>query len=234
METATLIWLFVLVCMSAAACQTTSPTSTTTADTMTEPPDTEVPAVTRETAWVNFALEGVRLSLRIPYGWEGDTTDEGIVLAEHIGDMTSGGVLDSVQVHCFVHPVDGMTTPDELNQALDIVSKIVHDQSYISPNDRVSTPVGFTWDGYDAAYYLLNNGDGSLKLMLALAISAENLVACSISAPDGLAGRIRRAVPEVLESLTVNGRRLDGSSLHELPDPLVFPDMIPEVTADVP
>lgn len=230
-----LIWLFVLVVLSAAACQTTPTSSAATADGVIAPPDPDVPdTITRENAWVDFTLNSVSLSLRVPDGWEADTTDEGIVLAEHIGTMESGGVLDSVQVHCFVHPVNGMATPDSSNRAWAILTKIVNDREYVGANDMVSNPEGFTWDNYDAAYYLLNNGDGSLKMVLALAVSEEQLVACSISAPLQLAARIRLSVPIVLSSLTVNGHRLDGSSLDSLPDPLEFPDHRPEMTADTP
>jgi len=222
-----------LICLSAAACQTALPESTATAAGVTDPPETDAPieaTVTRDSGWVNFSAGSLSLSLRVPAGWEVDTNDEGIVLAEHIGTMESGGVLDSVQVHCFIHPVDDMITPDESNRAVDILDQIIHDQAYIGPNDVVSTPVGFTWDSYDAAYYLLNNGDGDLKMLLALAISDEDLIACAISAPHPLAARIRRSVPIVLKSLTVNGHQLDSASLDRLPDPLVFP----EATADVP
>ncbi len=229
METATLIWLFVLVCLSAAACQGTSPT-TATANGVTEPPDTDLPSVTEEPTWVHFTLDDVRMSLRVPAGWEGDTTDQGIVLAEDAGAMGT----DGVKVHCFVHLISNSIPTVNSNLALVSLDEIIHDQSYISPNDVVSTPAGFTWDGYEAAYYLLNDSYGNLKIMLALAISDQNLVACSISAPARLADKIRRAMPQVMDSLTVNGHRLDGASLDEIPDPLAFPDAAPEITADSP
>ena len=199
-----------------------------TADGVTEPPDTDVPAVTAEPTWVHFALDGVRLSLRVPPGWEGDTTDQGIVLAEDIGTMGA----DGVKVHCFVHLVSNIVTPVSGNLALDSLDQIIHDQSYIMPNDVVSTPAGFTWDSYDAAYYLLNDSDGTLKMVVALAISDQYLVACSIGAPAGVADKIRETMPEVMGSLTVNGHRLASASLNEIPDPLTYPDAAPEVTAE--
>ena len=190
--------------------------------------------MTGDTRWATFTRAGISLGLRVPKGWEADTNDAGIILAEHMGTMETGGVLDSVQVHCFVHLVEGEATADDHNQAWEILSKIVADPAYIDSNDSVSGPVGFTWDDYDAAYYLLNNGDGSLKILLALAVSDEQLVACSISAPWRMAARIRSLAPAVLGSLTVNGHRLDSSALHNLPDPLEFPNYHPEVTAEAP
>ena len=99
---------------------------------------------------------------------------------------------------------------------------------------KASEPVGFTWDVYDAAYYLLNHGNGNLKILQALVVSEQQLVACSISAPWDLAERIRRSVPAVLSTLTINGHQLDASSLDALPDPLAFPDYPLEATAEAP
>jgi hypothetical protein len=229
------MWFIVLVCMSAVACQMTPGDPATESETL--PPETDTPVNetdSPETTWATFTHEGISLSLQIPRGWEAETNEEGIILAEHMGTMETGGVLDSVQVHCFIHPVIDSATPEVSNRALQILSKILTDPTYINPDDRVNEPVGFTWDGYDAAYYLLNNGDDSLKMLLALAVSDQRLVACSISAPWRLAARIRRLVPTVLGSLTINGHQLEASSLDELPDPLEFPDYPLEATAEAP
>lgn len=231
----TWMWLIVLVCLSAAACQTTPGDPAT--ERVTPTPETDATlngTASSEPAWATFTREGISLSIEIPRGWEAETNEEGIILAEHMGTMETGGVLDSVQVHCFVHPVTDSAAPEASNRALQILSKILTDPTYIQPDDRVNEPVGFSWDSYDAAYYLLNNGYGSLKMLLALAVSEQRLVACSISAPWRLAARIRRLVPAVLGSLTVNGHQLEASSLNDLPDPLEFPEYPVEATAEAP
>jgi hypothetical protein len=231
LESVTLIWLFFMVCLSVAACQTTVGETAI-------PSETPTPATGRTTTpeaeWAHFTFEDIRLALEIPHGWEADTDNEGIVLAEHMGSMETGGVLDGVQVHCFVHPVDELAPPEQGNRAVQILNRILANPSYINPNDSVSSPQGFTWDRYDAAYYLLNDGDYSLKMLLALAISSERLVVCSITAPWRQEARIRPLVPRVLNSLTVNGHRLDGASLDEIPDPLEFPDYSVQATAEAP
>jgi hypothetical protein len=236
LETLTLMWFVVLVCLSAVACQTTTDDPTT--EGATPSPQTEAPpngTAAPENAWTElFTRDGITLTIRIPRGWVAETNDEGVILAEHMGTMETGGVLDGVQVHCFIHPVSDSATPEGRNRAVQILSKIVTDPTYINPDDMVNEPVGFTWDGYDAAYYLLNNGDDSLKMLLALAVSDQRLVACSISAPWRLSARIRGSVPTVLSTLTINGHQLDGSSLHDLPDPLEFPDYPLETTAETP
>jgi hypothetical protein len=229
------MWFIVLVFLSAVACQTTPGDLATAIETF--PPETDTPVNetdSPETTWATFTHEEISLSLEVPDGWEAETNEEGIILAEHMGTMETGGVLDSVQVHCFIHPVIDSATPRNSNRALQILSKILTDPTYVDPEDRVNEPVGFTWDSYDAAYYLLNNGDDSLKMLLALAVSQQRLVACSISAPWRHAARIRQSVPTVLSTLIVNGHQLDGSSLDDLPDPLEFPDYNPELTAEAP
>ncbi|MBZ0286421.1 MAG: hypothetical protein K8I30_02320, partial [Anaerolineae bacterium] len=88
----------------------------------------------------------------------------------------------------------------------------------------VSAPAGFEWDGQDAAYYLLNDGDGNLSVLIAIAISApQRLVVCRFSSPAKQAGQIRAMLPEVLGSLRINGTSMNMDALDGLPDPLHFP-----------
>jgi hypothetical protein len=136
----------------------------------------------------------------------------------------------------FVHSTADLplSTPTGANVAWAVLNQVLtHPYDYnIDESATVSDPVGFQWDGYDAAYYLLNDGEGSLKMVLGLAMPDNQFIGCNISAPAHLATRIRRSLPTVLSSLTVNGHRLDSSSLEELPDPLDFPENQPASTAD--
>jgi hypothetical protein len=166
------------------------------------------------------------------------TSQEGIVLAERVGTMQMGGQQVGVQVVIFVHSTEDfpLSTPTGANVAWTVLNQVLtHPYEYnIGESAAVSQPVGFDWDGYDAAYYLLNDGEGSLKMVLGLAMPDNQLLGCNISAPAHLATRIRRSLPTVLSSLTVNGHRLDSSSLDELPDPLDFPESQSEVASDAP
>jgi hypothetical protein len=237
------IWFIVLVFVSAVACQTAPSIATVTGEPTPTPDGTITPThlaatSTQASSWVRTDLDGVTVGIRVPAGWQviDTTSHEGIVLAEQMGTMQMGGQQVGVQVVIFVHETDDLplSTPTRANVAWAVLNQVLtHRYEYnIGESAAVSQPIGFDWDGYDAAYYLLNDGEGSLKMVLGLAMPDNQLLGCNISAPSHLATRIRRSLPTVLSSLTVNGHRLDSSSLDELPDPLDFPESQPEASAE--
>ena len=188
----TLIWFVILLCVSAAACQPApevTPTVRSASSTLTDRPSETViaPSPTPELTWARLSGNGVTVRILVPPGWTQDTTEDGIVLSEHSATMESGGALEGVQILLFIHPVSGFNYPaGETNRARTVLSQLIQMPNYVNADAAVSTPVGFTWGGYDAAYYLLNKGHGRLEMVLALAVSPDELVACNISAPDSL------------------------------------------------
>ncbi len=238
LDTTTLIWLMMLICVGAAACQP-APEATPTIGNASiaasdAPSDTAAPP-TSEVTWARLSADGVNLSIRVPSGWNLDTIGDGIVLSEHSATMESGGELEGVQIVVFIHSVSNFSYPQEdANWARVVLTQLIHMPQYVNADAAVSTPVGFSWGGYDAAYYLLNKGHGRLEMVLALAVSRDQLVACNVSAPDALSDRMRYSVPLVLNSLTINGSPLDGSPLDSLPDPLIFPVYEEEATREAP
>jgi hypothetical protein len=175
--------------------------------------------------WAVHESMGISLKIKIPYGWETDNTEMGIVLSEHMGKPETGGILEGILVHIFVKQTDSFhfSSSENVNIAWQMLKKVINDPQYVG-NALVSEPVAFDWDRHDAAYYLLNNRDGTLTLLLAMELGDDHhVVVAHISLPEDQADRLRPLLPDLLDSLTIDNTVVDVSALRDLPDPLVFP-----------
>ncbi|HRF96874.1 MAG TPA: hypothetical protein PLZ51_16815, partial [Aggregatilineales bacterium] len=83
----------------------------------------------------------------------------------------------------------------------------------------------FIWDNLDCAYYLMDNGEGNLTIVIGILDPlSEKLVTVSMSAPAHDETRIRQNLPILLDNLLINDHTLSGKTLEEiLPKPLIFP-----------
>lgn len=189
-------------------------------------PDLEVPdGITFEAHRLSLDMGGVSLSIPQPHGWETYQTDFGIVLAEHIGSVATGGALDGVLVHIFAPPMHDIPVPivDSSNAAWETLRRIIADPAFVG-SASVSEPAPFIWSACDAAYYLLNNGDGNVSIVIGLMLpQTRTMITISASAPSAQSERMRTLLPLLLDSVTINGLVLDGDHLDALPDPLDFP-----------
>jgi hypothetical protein len=216
-----LLWLLL-----PAACQTIQVTTESATITLT-------PTAIASEKRIEYEFDGMTLSVEVPAGWEWKTTDKGLVMAEHFAPMEVGSALMGVQAHLFFHSLDGFDLPPsaESNSARAVLEQIVARPSYIGESS-VSAPEGFTWAEHDAAYYLANNGDGNLSMLLALVVTQPpRLVVCNISSPEGKAGSIRAMLPRLLGTLAINGQPLQAAALDGLPDPFAFPAYQPAAKA---
>jgi hypothetical protein len=163
------------------------------------------------------------LKIQIPDRWQSYTTTDGIVLTEHIGTAETAGHLQGILLYIFVPHMDSFVPPAEgVNGAWAVLKQVVSNPDYVG-RALVSEPEAFEWDHHDAAYYLLNNRDGTLTLLLAMSLTQDKLVVAHISMPESHAARIRPLLPELLQTLTVNDVPVNAEALTHLPDPLVFP-----------
>ncbi len=218
--------LFIVVLIGTAACQSaTSPAATSTikpTSTVERTPES-TPITSNSSGWEQVDVKGVRLGIEIPDGWEAKETDDGVLIAEHFGTMESNSA--GMLIYLFVHSLDGFQLPASTtaNVAWAALNQISQKREYIG-DALVSAPAGFQWDGQDAAYYLLNDGDGNLSMLLAIAIATpQRLVVCRFSSPASQADQIRAMLPDVLGTLSINGITMDMDALHDLPNPLQFP-----------
>lgn len=192
--------------------------------TPTPPPTVTAEATEAVGWWHEVDADGVALGLWVPAGWEIQDTDDGLLLAEDFATIASGMEMKGMQIHVFVRSIhDFPHVPEAKNMAWGVLKEIIHDPDYIG-EALVSEPVGFDWDGHDAAYYLLNDGDGSKSILMAVALETpQKLIVCNFTSPANQSQRIRAMLPEILSTLTINGVNMDMSPLHSLPDPFVFP-----------
>ncbi len=66
-----------------------------------------------------------------------------------------------------------------------------------------------------AAYYLLDNSEGNVTVVIGLVVPEDTrLIAVSVSAPSQQLARVREETPRLLDALSINGRTLSGASLE--------------------
>jgi hypothetical protein len=202
--------------MSLVACEKLDQTpSTPTTVTMPTPPD----------GWAIHNGTGINLKIKVPDGWDTYNTESGIVLSEHMGTAETGGVLEGLLVYVFVPHSEAFELPhwNGNNLAWAMLKRVVSDRDYVG-NALASEPQAFDWDGNEAAYYLLNNRDGTLTMLLAVELSSTHeLIVCHMSMPEADGQRIRPLLPDLLGSLTINGGQMRADALQRLPNPLNFP-----------
>ena len=140
-------------------------------------------------------MNGVSLGLWQPVGWEADLS-HGLVIAEPSqanNSMAAGGLL----IYCFVPQTDEfhIGTTDS-NSAWTVLNQVVKMPSHTGRDVAIGTPIGFDWDSYPAAYYLLTSGDGVRVLVIAMTVpDARKIVVCNLSIPVAQASRIRESSP---------------------------------------
>lgn len=199
---------------------------------MIKPTGTPVPTSTVTPAPVaksiSANLSGVEIDMRVPPGWNGRKMDDGILIAERRGSIHNSGKLMGMQVYVFVHALDEYpkTIGVDEHPARRILKQIVSQPALVG-DSAVTEPESFMWDGNDAAYYLVNDGNENVALVMAVVVAQESqLVAINISCPSDRAASIRSALPNLLNDLWVNNSLMNFTGVESLPDPLVFPNYV--------
>ncbi|MCB9453115.1 MAG: hypothetical protein H6672_16910 [Anaerolineaceae bacterium] len=217
---ARILWLFMGFL---AACQTAYLSNNTPEGTATLSETAQVRSTSNE--WAELASDGVRLRLKVPSGWQARSMDDGILIAQEFSTMfADDNQIKGIQMHLFVHYLEEFDLPaNDPNIAESVLNQIVQIPEYVG-RAAVSVPRGFHWDQYDAAYYLLNSGDGTITMLLALIVEdPPRMIVCNINAPLDKAAHIRMSLPLVFGDFTINGQQVDVSALYRLPFPLEFP-----------
>lgn len=212
------ISLYIGICMGIVACEGGNESN-------------ETPVVTAESTSsvtaknISANLSGVEIALRIPPGWNGRKMDNGILIAEQQGSIHNIGKLMGMQVYVFVHSIDKFppSIRSDAHPARSILEQVVSEPEMVG-NSAVSIPQAFTWDGNDAAYYLLNDTNQNVSLIVAVVLANRSqLVAINISCPSSQADSVRKALPDLLDDLWVNNILMSTAVIDALPDPLIFP-----------
>jgi len=180
--------------------------------------------------WFHGEIKGVAVDVLVPLNWEATIPEDGeaITLVEHAG-LNENGTAEGILVSVFVHELDDMVDVETVdNPALAVLNYVAHNPDYVN-DSPVSEPAAFTWDGHHAAYYLRSGVDGIYVMVLAVMLPTEQLLVCNIATPARESQRIRESLPLLLGNLKINGALLDGAHLDDLPNPLNFPDVVPEI-----
>lgn len=214
--------LALLLALTLTACQALPdlPPTGDSADTL---PVASLTAPAQD-GWIAYENEGTTLKIKVPDDWQCYNIADGIVLTEHIGTAETAGHLQGILVYIFMPQMSSFELPTtgDVNMAWAVLKQVVSNPDYVG-RALVSEPQAFDWDHHDAAYYLLNNRDGTLTLLLAMSLAPGRLVVAHISVPESDGGRIRPLLPDLLQSLTVNDVPISADALRHLPDPLLFP-----------
>ncbi len=210
--------LYIGISLGIVACEgTIEPTETPA------PTPSSTPALTAKSISAN--LRGVKINMGVPPGWNGRKMDDGILIAERKSSIHNPGKLMGMQVYVFVHGVDEFpaSVSADTHPARRILEKIIARPDLVG-DSAVSEPETFTWDGNDAAYYLVNDTNENVSLVMAIVVANQSqLVTINISCPSDRADSIRGSLPDLLADLWVNDALMSFSGVDALPDPLVFP-----------
>ncbi len=183
-------------------------------------------AVTESAGMLHFDVQNVQISLNRPEGWEVFPTEYGVLVAEHVVPMQRAGMLDGMLLYVFVPGLEDFELPaeHEINLALHVFEQVL-ERPYFLGAAVAGAPVAFVWGEHHAAYYLANERDTTVMIVVGVALpNAPHIVTCNITAPASSAAQLRAMLPHLLDNLTINGVRLTGTALDAaLPDPLPFP-----------
>lgn len=149
-----------------------------------------------------------------------------MVVAEHIGSITSGGELTGVLLHVFVTSPDDYNadSTNKINRAYWVLSHVTRHSGHIREG-MYTMPKAFSWSGHDAAYYLMNNGNNTVSIVIAVVSPrSDHLIGINLSAPLQRADTLRDMLPMLLNNLAINGVSMSASAFDVLPDPLKFPE----------
>ncbi|MCU0513792.1 MAG: hypothetical protein MUE40_14635 [Anaerolineae bacterium] len=175
------------------------------------------PVATAGPVSLTLADAPLAITLDKPAGWYVYPAAEHLVLTEYETMLARDGRLRGIVLHVWAQATaDGLTTAQVLQAAL------AEQRQQHALGSTV--PAAFRWNGYDAAYYTLNSGDGNITLVLALTVpEAGHLVALNLSAPADQAQRLYAYLPQMMAALHINGVALTANAMQFLPQVLALP-----------
>lgn len=206
-------WIFIVMLIALAACQTGTG-ATPTLEPTASPTPNEVTQV---------SADGVTLAIQTPRGWQSVPNEHGILLAEH-AELHDSGVPNGILVYIFVPKMEDIDIDDPNdNLALAVLDHVIKLPAYVG-DSTVTSAMPMRLGPHNAAYYLLSDAEDNRTLVLALNDPVtDKIVVCNVSSSRRDSERIRGVLPTVLANLTIDGQAIELDGLDALPDPLVFP-----------
>lgn len=238
-----LLLILITACSSASVEESTSAVTNPT-DTTWHMNNILTPTLSPNGAVV-FVVDGVEISIHKPANWELFPTQDGVILSENVGGIEQVGVLRGMFIYVWVPPLESVSEvgtgvpslPPTANAAAagnlawNILNNVITDPVFIGDASAFA-PVAFEWDNHDAAYYLANERNEKVMIVLGVMLSgSQRMVASTIAAPANNTPEMRAVVLQMLGSLRVGDHTFSAETLAQhLPDPLQFPDYQPAIT----
>lgn len=213
-----------IACVLFAGCQSNTPEQPAQMPIGQPYDSSKAPQVEMHDDRVLFTFEGTHISLTRPHGWEAYGTEYGVVIAEQIGSVAKRGQLDGLLAYVFLTPLENYPQTVATRSAKSVLDLLVTDPDYVG-EASVSPTVAFTWNGHEAAYYLLRDDQMHVMTMVMAVVLSDQgkLLTCTISAPPDHENRIRLMLPELFGALTLNDIQFTRDALDALPEVLDFP-----------
>lgn len=167
---------------------------------------------------------GVSVTMETLSGWNAYTTARHqLVLSEHPQPVSEDGVYNGISLHIWLPDMQQPLTAGTPNTLSDMLRRIIQ-TTRTGTQAAISDPQTFEWSGNEAAYYLLNNGDDNVSMILAVRLPDEHgYLALNASTSLDESSRLPETLPQLLASLRVNDVAFGNDGLETLPQVLSVP-----------
>lgn len=173
---------------------------------------------------ITAMIGGVMIGVDLLPGWEAFIDNRHVTLVEKPTEITDSAdtALTGTVVNFWMPSLTLET--DEAPPAVSHLLSDHLDQSNLHETAEVSTPSPFVWEGHDAAYYMLNTGDGNLTLVVAVMISPEiGMMAVNITGPMAHREQIMNLLPVLFANFSINGKSFDPAVFEDWADRAAYP-----------
>jgi hypothetical protein len=197
------------------------------------PGDPAIPTPEEASEQLTIQKNGVSVTMETLPGWNAYTTAKHqLVLSEHPQPVRESGVYNGISLHIWLPEMQQPVTAGTPNTLSDMLRRIIQ-TTRTGTQAAISDPQTFEWAGNEAAYYLLNNGDENVSMILAVRLPDEaGYLALNASTSMQDSSRLPETLPQVLASLHVNEVAMGNDGLDMLPQVLSVPSYNPEAAME--
>ena len=197
------------------------------------PGESNTPTPEEASEQLSIQKNGVSVTMETLPGWSAYTTAKHqLVLSEHAQPVAEDGLYHGISMHIWLPEMQQPVTGGTSNTLSDMLRRIIQ-TTRTGTQAAISDPQTFEWAGNEAAYYLLNNGDDNVSMILAVRLP-DNHGYLALNASTSLqdSSRLPEMLPDVLASLRVNDVALGNDGLDRLPQVLSVPNFNPEAAME--
>jgi len=170
------------------------------------------------TETADFTIDKTHISLMMLPGWRAYTDEAHIILAR----QSAPDEVSDVVVTIWQPNLD--LTDDSLITALStITTRLRRDNQTVTSN-----PVPFQWAGHDAAHYVIDTGDDTVTLIMALRLADDQIVAINVNGVDRELSFVQETLPRLFAQFRVQDQLVGNTDLLTLSQVINVPQLNPE------